>query len=80
MVDGLGDEYPTNRPDDPDPARLDGLALNLITRGYGARQTGPATVPPGNDYRRVAHQPNLQRPALPAAFLAAEPLSFFRPF
>jgi hypothetical protein len=31
MVDGVSDEYRTNRPDDLDQDRLDGLALNLIT-------------------------------------------------
>jgi hypothetical protein len=31
MVDGLAMHTDSNRPDDPDPDRLDGLALNLIT-------------------------------------------------
>jgi hypothetical protein len=44
----------TNRADDPDPDDLDGLAASLDHLRLWCESEGPATVPAGNDYRRLA--------------------------
>jgi hypothetical protein len=44
----------TNRPDDPDPDDLDGLAASLDHLRLWCESEEPATVPASNDYRRLA--------------------------